>query len=240
MKPDPYHPNEELLCAYAEGALDPKQKEQVELHLAQCEACLETVAGLLRGARTIEGAELLETPGDLEEAVKGWVTETGAKEPITTSTLVERLKGLLLDVFPRYAFTYKFATAALAALVVAFLSYTILTRVAPPERTAVSTVRGFAPVPSGDLLEPKGDVPVADELMFKWNTRVDADFYEIAVMDFESGESILRDSSILPELSVETEAHDLKPGTTYYWMVLYHMKDGRVLESAPQNFSLTE
>jgi hypothetical protein len=234
------HPNEDLLCAYAEGTLEPKARADVERHLAHCEGCLEIVAGLVREARLLETPELVAAPKELEERVKGLVYGPRTSEPTTTSTLWGELKRLLLRTFPRYAFTYKFATAALSLLVVVFLSYTLVNRTSAPGRSEISGVRGLSQMEVSNLLTPKGEVTTGDELTFRWNTRDDADFYEIAVMDFETGESILRDSSVLPEISVETREIGLRPGTTYYWMVLYHLRDGRVLESGPQNFTLTE
>jgi hypothetical protein len=234
------HPNEELLCAYAEGTLDPEARENLERHLAHCEGCLEIVTGLVRETRLLGAPELVAAPKELEDRVKGWVKTPQTAETLTTYTLWGELKRLLLRTFPRYAFTYKFATAALTALVVVFLSYMLVNRTSAPGRSEISTVRGLAQMEVSNLLTPKGEVTTGDELTFRWNTRDDADFYEIAVMDFETGESILRDSSVLPEIAVETREIGLKPGTTYYWMVRYHLRDGRVLESGPQNFKLTE
>ena len=233
-------PELELLCGYAEGTLEPEVKKEVERHLVACSECLDVVSELLQDTRLLEGAELVAVPQELEATVKGLLHEKKAPQKELSPSISERIRGFLLGQVPKYAFNYKFATVALAALLIAFVAVTIHKRAQIPDVPEISTVRGLTGEQGETLISPKGEVPLTSEITFRWNELENVDFYEIEIMNFTSGRSILRDSSIRPEISIRTEDQGLQPNQTYYWIVLYHLNDGRVIESEPADFSLTE
>lgn len=63
------HPSESL-SAYLDGALDPKEREEVERHLAECAACARTLEALRTLASDFRGEAVPEVPEGLEARVR--------------------------------------------------------------------------------------------------------------------------------------------------------------------------
>lgn len=112
------------LAAYALGALEPAEAQEVEAHLGECDRCQEHLRWLDPAVQALpEGVERMRPPKRLRERV---MTEVRADAKRAAAANKERLPGWLrwLGSGP-YGWKPALALAAVALLLVAFVGYEV-------------------------------------------------------------------------------------------------------------------
>ena len=213
----PACPDEHQIAAYVDGTLTPERGEQLELHLADCDACLALVGILSRD----------RVPASLE--------------PVPERTL-ERARRLARTARPA-AKRYAQYVAAAAALV---LSISVLLNVSqrtgdglespPPPDTRAVRKATIAP-PSVQVLSPGAGVTVpASGLIVRWAAVPGTHYYEVRVVT-DSGDIVVA------ERVTGTEWHPpgrlaLHPGAEYFVHVDAFLSEARSVDSDHVPFSV--
>ena len=230
-------PTEEYLCAYVEGSLSPEERAELEEHLTVCNRCMKIVSEMVHDARLLEGTNLEKAEKRVEEEVKELVDQKKKPAPVRAPGFWKRVKSIFGKT-PQLVFTYRFATGVFILFVIATASVFLFEKLKTPHIPPRSMVRGKREGEKLRLLEPTGQIPFKEEIEFRWVPVENVDFYEVSLMDMETGKILLRDSTLIPRLIKKIKEIKLNSDRKYFWMLEAHLKDGRTITSNPVEFTL--
>ena len=215
----PACPDEHQLAAYVDGALAPEVGEQLELHLADCDACLALV-GLLSRERA---------PATLE--------------PVPDLTL-ERARRLPLAPHRPAKQHYAAYVTAAAALV---LSVSVLLNLSqrtgdglesPPPPDAPAIRKATTGTPSLQVLSPRAGTPVqASGLTVRWSAVPGTLYYDVRIVT-DSGDLVVAERVTGTEWQ-PTGRLVLQPGAEYFVHVDAYLSEARSVASDHVPFSVT-
>jgi len=213
----PACPDEHQIAAYVDGTLAPEVGQQLELHLADCDACLALV-GLLSRER-----------------------DPPALEPVPDLTL-ERARRLARTARPpakRYA-SYAAAAAALVLSVSVVLNLSQRTGSgleSPPPPDARAVRKAPTSTPSLQVLSPHAGMTVqASGLIIRWTAVPGTHYYNLRIVT-DSGDIVVA------ERIAGTEWHPtgrlaLQPGAEYFVHVDAFLSETRSVASDHVPFSV--
>jgi hypothetical protein len=203
-------PDDHQIAAYVDGTLEPRDCEQLELHLADCTACTGLVG-------------ILSKQSDIP-----------AIEPVPELAL-ERARRSGKKALQRWKHYVPHLTAAAAVL----FSVSILihfaqvqgpateSQVTPEQRVTRSAL---ATVPQLQVLSPSAGMTVnASELVFRWTKIPGSRFYEVRIVT-ESGELVSERRVVDAEWRPTGEVH-FRPGAEYFFRVDAYPSEARTLSS---------
>jgi hypothetical protein len=204
-------PDEHELAAYVDGNLISERREPLELHLADCDACIALV-GVLTHARHLDVAA-----EDTRTAVA------------LALNLVERKSSRWSRSKPGLA---------AAAMVLLGISGVMLSSrfgdpgTDPNEQLGTRTTRGMQ-VDDARLivLEPTAGMALdARQATFRWEAVPESYYYEVRVVT-ESGDVVIEERVVEPRWSSTTDHPSLRPGVAYYLHVAAYISEGKALSS---------
>ena len=202
-------PSEASLAAYADGVIDERNRQRLERHLSECDACLSQVGLLTRLAQTAPPP----VGGPLRHQAKQTVGRARSFRPI------------------------QWATAGAALVLVAFVVGSEIRRPVPGSRPveAPRETRGFES-PTLTILSPAdgATLPAAGGQV-TWTAVDRALFYEVRVTD-EQGSVLWERRSESPSLSFPTGA--LRSGARGFIWVAAQLPDNRSVRSRVVGFSV--
>ena len=203
-------PDDHQIAAYVDGTLDPKDCEQLELHLADCTACTGLV-GILSNQRDIAAME------PVPELVLARARRSGKK------------------VLQRWTHYVPHLTAAAAVL----FSVSLLMHFAQDQGPATEpqitlerplTRSALPSMPQLQVLTPSAGMTVdPNELVFRWTAIPGSRFYEVRIVT-ESGELVSEKRVVETEWRPTGEL-DLRPGAEYFFRVDAYPSEAKTLSS---------
>ena len=213
------HLGDEDIAALIEAQEDSPIPDDVRAHLASCDDCR---------VELVESLRSLSLLGD-----------EAAQPPPPAPELEARAAGTVVTPFGRRRWWPVPALSGLAAslLLAGFLSL-LLPWDAPSSDPPV--MRAVPADSRVELLQPRGQVPVSETIVFEWTAVPGASAYELIVADSAEGLDIvlrLTTQETRAELSGEQRAR-LEHGRQYHWLVSVERGATRVEQSLPAAFSL--
>jgi putative zinc finger protein len=215
----PTCPDVSQIAAYVDGTLEPEHHEQVERHLADCEACGGLVGELCRGRNA------------------------SANEPVPELVLARARR---LGKAPRDRWT-RFAPHLMAAAI-AIVSISVLVHFLqvpePVSESQVSTVlRTTRNIPSSAaplrVLSPiAGETVATDQLLFHWTSVPGIRYYEVHIVT-DSGELVGDQRVTTTEWRPSAELQ-LRPGNEYFVRIDAHASESKVVSSVHVPFSVAD
>jgi anti-sigma factor RsiW len=212
-------PDVSQIAAYVDGTLGPPDIEQVEGHLADCEACTSLVGELSRHR------------------------DPGAAEPVPDLVLARARR---LGKSPRngwMGFAPQAMAAALAVVSVSVLIHFLQTPESVSETQAPPDPRTTRNMPSGAatlrVVSPKaGEAVAADQLVFHW-TAVPGSRYYIVHVVTDSGERVGEQRIAATEWRPTADLR-LRPGSEYFVRIDAYPSESRAISSAHVPFSIAD
>jgi hypothetical protein len=217
----PACPDEGRLAAYVDGALGPTDAEQLELHLADCEACVALV-GFLGRDRT---PDVVEPVPDTDLA--------------RARQLVTRAPSRWSRLAPPH-----WAAAAMVLISIAVVTqYSRFSRsgdvgldAVPVERTTRSASPGK---PTLEVLAPGAGATVdAKQLDFRWSAVPGSRYYDVRIVS-ESGDLLVEQRVAGTEWQPPGQLH-LSPGTEYYVLIEAHPSESKTISSDHVQFLVSD
>ena len=210
-------PDEERIAAYVDGALEPDNCEQLELHLADCERCIALV-GLLSRQRG-----------------------SGATEPVPDSTLARARNLVTSRHWQRYA--PQWAAAAMVILsIVAVSQFAQLGGSGlehPMQLDERSTRNVLQSKPTLQVLYPiAGTTLESRRLAFRWTEIPGSDYYDVRIVS-ESGD-VVREQRVTGTEWRPTEQLALQPGAEYFVHVDAYPSKAKTVSSDHVPFSVSD
>ena len=215
----PACPDEHQIAAYVDGTLAPEVGKQLELHLADCDACLVLV-GLLSRER-----------------------DPSAMEPVPDLT-VARARHLASSQARQLKRHAPYWAAAAAVLV----SISVLVRVSQfpgpgvesqmaPDARAVR--KGATATPALQVLYPRpGTAVAAGRVAFRWTAVPGSRYYEVRVVT-DSGDVVVEERVAGTEWR-PTAQLPLRPGAEYFVHVDAFIAEGKAVSSDHIPFRVSE
>lgn len=221
-------PDEEKLAAYVEGRLLGRDKQRLQSHLVDCDACRDTVGFLVRAARQPLAPA---APGDYIAAA----SDVRPQAPPRARTLPWISAGLLTAVVAVVGvFLLLRVTPDELRPSIAASKAPIVAKIEPPAPAAPAdrhpVLRGStAPAPLA-LISPAANstLPASGRLRFAWGNVRHASYYEIRVTDASGGPVW---QSRVESNEARTSADAFKSGTKYFVWVRAFLDDGSSVES---------
>jgi hypothetical protein len=220
-------PPDETLCGFADGTLA-TGREEIESHLAGCEACLDVVSCLALASRGLDGSVLADVPPELERRARGDATAGESPDRLPWR---RRLGDLLFS----YRTAGTLAAASLVALGVLW--------VGPGER-----LPGDAPSPTRDAtaaaaplpIAPRGELEPGATVTFRWEPGPGVERSVITIVDADAGRLVAREAVSGGEFAIARERLARTGGPRFEWTVECSRADGRVAVSPAVAFELGE
>lgn len=203
-------PDETRLAAYVDGGLDPRSRNEVAIHLADCVYCVAEVSSIVR----MQESEPIEVP----------------------SALLARARTMARDQKD----VWSWYRAAFATALTGFAAILLTLWVKPPQSTGPDGVRSLeAHTSIPELLEPADGASLRrDQIAFRWTPVDRAVSYEVRVLNADGNIvwTTHRDQTAvrLPA------AADLRSGAQYFASVRAHLPDGNTLKSPITRFRVIE
>ncbi|MDP9296945.1 MAG: zf-HC2 domain-containing protein [Actinomycetota bacterium] len=85
------HPDD-LLASYLDGTLDPRQRAEIDAHLAGCERCRADLRSALRARSELRGAPEAEMPPDLRERILATTASRPVSAPTAPTASLEQVR----------------------------------------------------------------------------------------------------------------------------------------------------
>jgi hypothetical protein len=249
-------PDEMALAAYVERSLSAKERSRVELHLADCGACLEQVAFLASepSAAAQVPASAVARARDLARASgrARWhplVWRWGAAAASLASILVVVVLQFRQPVAPPAPTAPRIPPAASNAVAA---GTTTDARVQTPAGGASAPAAAATPAlpvaPPPDKVRKSAAVPLATamtspvedstqsphDLEFRWRGVPGALYYEIRLVT-DDGTVVWQERANGTAARLPSD-HPLEPGTKYFVWVLAHLSGGGTVRSAAVPF----
>jgi Putative zinc-finger len=212
-------PDENQIAAYVDGTLEPADAERLELHLADCDACIALV-GLL-----------------------GRAPDTSASEPVADLAL-ERARRLAPTARTRWMQTApRWAAAAMVVVTVSALIHFSQSPDSGLESPTSPEGRATRTIAPGSLklqvVDPgPGTTMEAGHLLFRWTEVPGSRFYDVRIVT-DSGELVSERRVVGTEWRPSGDL-ELRPGAEYYVHVDAYPTDAKAISSDHVPFSVTE
>jgi len=212
-------PGEELLASYVDGALEPAEAEQLEMHLADCDPCVAVVVFLSREH------------------------DKGLFKPVPETDLA-RARQLVKPVPSRWTRFAPPGWAAAAMVLISILAVTQYSRlsgvdvgpqVSPGERTTRSAFPGRATL---QVLAP-GAGAIVDEkrLAFRWSEIPGSRYYDVRIVT-DTGDLVAEERVTGTEWR-PADSISLKPGTEYFVHIDAYPSKAKTVSSDHVPFSVS-
>ena len=214
------HPDDMLLAAFADGNLEPEQRQEVESHLVDCDVCLGTVTMLA----TISEQEVPEGRSEeLERRASGSTGSWPSPGRLSKNWAAAAVVFVLLGV--GLIWTSRDERGQAGDRSEGAPSETRILR-GPVPRTAGPTV--VAPR-AGQVLAP-GEIEV------RWSAVAGAIDYTVLLVTAD-GDPVWRQKVAQTSLKIPTSV-PLQPGEIYFVSVRAHLLEARTLDSSHVEFQI--
>lgn len=216
-------PSDTAIAAFVDGNADARERQQIEVHLGRCPACLEQVAFL---SQSSEAALPQMVPAE-------WLARARALPD-------SKLEG-------RASWTWSWAAVAGAVGCILLVVVVMLRHSGPPtpamspaERIAAPGVRGpAAPSVGPELLSPAPGAALSERNPeFQWTPVADAADYQITILT-ASGDIVWEQETQATSVKLAGDVH-LKFGQKYFVVVRAALREGKWLRSKPTPFVVRE
>ncbi len=228
-------PDLTALASFAEGRLAAASRQQITLHLADCGACLSSVAALGRELAEVTELSLAAVPESVLEQARSMAPAPVTATAESAQPAREALDGWLGSCWRwleglRLAPGLGLATVAAAVLAAVLLLPPVIDNPVPP-----ALERGVSTSPLVELETPGADQSIAiSELVLTWRPTSAASSYTVTVVD-ASG-AFFRQYAAAGS-SVELPAGDgWIAGARYTWWVTALLEDGTHQASDHRSF----
>lgn len=224
-------PDEHDLAAYVDQQLIGAERERVESHLANCDACLQQVGFLIKQSKTVAGAapaSLVHSAEQLKAAAHEdasfswkWVSVAAAIAIVATGLVVSRNTRPNLEEHSTIVATAQQDSAPMIR--------------ETPKSGAEAAVRSVSPPASlPRVLSPKpGAIVHTSDFTIRWEAVPDAVAYEVRVV---SADGDLIWHTRVRANSVNPPKQTLRPGLKYFVWVRAWLADGKTQQSAAVGF----
>jgi Putative zinc-finger len=225
-------PSSEKLAAYIDGSMSSEHRRALERHLADCNYCLELVAGEVSEVRQTAPATptwLRQRAEDQAGRAKSknrrwaWVLAPVLTGLVTVALLVKS-PGHLKEEGPREGPNNPPAVTAPQS------SPSTTIQPAEPTRSAEGQTKSLR------LIVPSmGAASRASQLRFVWTAIPNASYYQVRLMTEEGQlvwEERLDQANVRPPSALK-----IAPGNYFVWVTAY-LNDGRELQAAPTRFQV--
>ena len=213
-KPDGQCPDDMRLAAYVDGSLNTRERHGLELHLAECEFCLEQVAALAH----LEAADLPEAP----PMMPGLLARARALPPKQVRSSPTTWRWI----------TASLATAAAAAVLVVWI--------APPRNAPPDSIRAGSSYTAQPLLllPHEGEALRRTALEFHWTAVQNALYYEPRLLNGDG--DLLWQERVDKPVWRAPDSLQLHSGQKYFVFVSAFLPDGKAVKSPAVSFQVTD
>ena len=225
-------PGEEMIAAYADGALRNIRKTWVEFHLAGCQRCRLLVAGVIKARREVD------LPLPPEEVRWNAIGAEGRRSPprrwiwVPVGALAVLALLAVATIFLRKPDLLIVRSPSPSVPLVAKSEPTAPLRA--PVRDIERTSRSTDLVPS--VLLPQADSVIRRErLHFGWNAVPHSRYYEVRLVTSD-GDLVWEGQTEKPELQPPSDLV-VRDGSYFVWITAY-LADGRTAKSSPVKFGV--
>ena len=211
------------ILTYIESPTSTKSKKEVQLHLGECEYCLDRLVSLDSLLHELKAEGLIEVNLGLPERIKQTFTSI-------TGSAGEKVR-ILWDVLVSPKPVYRWAGFALTVLIIGFIIYQPQSKIQSPlitrESTAELQIQLQAP-------ENQSDVE-GQQLKFSWTKVENISTYNFLLLD-SNGDIIWEIKTKKNDVTLPKEIK-LQSAMTYFWQVEGNYEFGRSTLSDMEYFT---
>ena len=222
-------PAEERLLGWIDGT-PISGRSELEIHVADCDHCLEVVGELLEPIDGLASGRLEAPPYALEQGAKAAPFPVGRRAPIARLTWSTRL----------LARVFSYRTAAVVGLAsVAALLFLVVDRPDRPAQGSAPTWReGSTPLAGPVPRHPIGEVSAGEPVVFAWVPIEGVEGSVITIVDAGAGTTLVHDAAIEATYEISRERAAALVGSPLEWIVECTFPDGRTVRSAATPFRI--